>query len=195
MKNIYLIVGASGSGKTTLTDYLNKVYGLSYIESYTTRPRRYPDEKGHIFITDKEFDDLGPMCSYTEYNGYRYGVTNKLIDDHDLFVVDPPGVSYLKEHYKGNKGIVVIFLDIDPQYRKARMLKRGDTYEKIIERLKLDEEWFDTAKFDFKIDYTIQDVVSSSFFSQELTRWGLMSIVAEYIEMKEGIKLEFRTVI
>ena len=41
MKHIFLIIGASGSGKTTITEQLEQRYGLTSIQSYTTRAARY----------------------------------------------------------------------------------------------------------------------------------------------------------
>lgn len=113
LKNIYLIVGPSGSGKTSIANELETTYGYKAVESYTTRPPRHPGERGHIFVSDEEFDALGPMCAYTEYNGYQYGVTADVIDSHDIYVIDPYGVKYLVEHYQGKKEILAIRLMVD----------------------------------------------------------------------------------
>ena len=60
MKNKFLIllIGESGSGKTTLANQLNKQYGLKILNSYTTRPKRYEDESGHVFITEEEAEQI-----------------------------------------------------------------------------------------------------------------------------------------
>ena len=63
MKNIFLIMGASGSGKTTITEQLEQRYGLTSIQSYTTRAARYVGEKGHIFVSDEEFDKHIASCT------------------------------------------------------------------------------------------------------------------------------------
>ena len=99
--NIYLIVGKSGTGKTTM---VNRLQNLGpQVQSYTTRPKRSEDETGHIFVTDEEFDKLQNICAYTEYNGYRYAATQEQVDDATFYVIDPEGVWYFVDHYKGEK--------------------------------------------------------------------------------------------
>lgn len=149
MKNIYLIVGPSGSGKTTLAENLARDHGLKVVNSYTTRPRRHPFEEGHIFVTDEQFDALGEMCAYTEYNGYRYGVTPNMIDENDIYVIDPPGVNYLLSHYQGSKRIVTIGLEISETVRALRMMKRGDSIDDILKRIEIDAKWFDPSNLGF----------------------------------------------
>ena len=62
--HIFLIVGPSGSGKTTLVGMLEQSCGLTAIESYTTRNPRYSGEKGHIFVSDEEFDQLTDLVGF-----------------------------------------------------------------------------------------------------------------------------------
>ena len=147
MKNIYLIVGPSGSGKTTIANELRDVYGFKTVESYTTRPPRYKGELGHIFVTDEEFDKLGEMVAYTEYNGYRYGVTAEIIDANDIYVIDPPGVEHMRKHYHGGKGIIAIGLEVSETIRALRMMNRGDKIEDILKRIEIDSQWFDDKKY------------------------------------------------
>lgn len=139
MKNIYCIVGPSGSGKTTVTKILERDYGMKLVESYTTRPPRYPNEKGHIFVSDKEFDALGEMCAYTEYDGHRYGVTPEVIDQNDIYVIDPYGLNFLRRRYPGEKTVVGIFISVNEEERKRRMRARGDSEEKILKRIVQDD--------------------------------------------------------
>lgn len=155
LKNIYLIVGPSGSGKTTLAEALARDYGLKTVWSYTTRPKRYPEEEGHFFVTNEEFNNLGELCAYTEYNGFRYGVTSDVIDQSDIYVIDPPGVCYMMEHYKGPKRIVTIGLEISETVRALRMMKRGDTIPDILRRIEVDAEWFNPKKLGFVYGTTI----------------------------------------
>jgi len=142
MRNIYLVVGPSGSGKTTLTEDLCRRYGYKAVSSYTDRPPRYLGEVGHEFLSKEEFDKLPDLCAYTEFNGYRYGVTSEMVDRCDVYVIDPAGVEYMREHYTGKKGTAVIGLVVEPEVRYARMKKRGDSKEQIESRLLHDEKAF-----------------------------------------------------
>lgn len=138
LKNLYLIVGKSGTGKTTIVDYLSPI-GVS-IESYTTRPPRYMGERGHIFVSKEEFDKLD-VVSYTEYNGYEYGVTPDQIESHTFFVVDPAGVFYLLDHYTGEKSMHIIYLKTSLLGRFARLVKR-DGLKKAVTRILIDRKAF-----------------------------------------------------
>ena len=142
MKNLYCIVGRSGTGKTTLAEELERLYGYKSIESYTTRPQRFEGETGHIFVSPEEFRALGKMSAYTLYNGHEYGATPAQIDENDLYVIDIPGVKSLKQRYQGKKGIVVFGLIADEDIVRERMKKRGDSDEKIKERLCRDVKAF-----------------------------------------------------
>lgn len=155
MKNIYLIVGPSGVGKTTLVEKLAAENGYKQVESYTTRAPRYPGETSHIFVSDEEFDKLGEMVAYTEYNGFRYGVTADIINSHDLYVIDPFGVQEMMDRYKGPKGVVVIWLLADRDEIRQRMKARGDSKEQIEKRLAVDASAFDRSKISFKPDLLI----------------------------------------
>lgn len=107
-KYIYLLAGPSGSGKSSVARKITEWYGFKEVWSYTERPPRYAGEPGHIFVTPEEFDAAGPMCAFTLYNGYRYGVPQSEIDSSLLYVIDPAGIEYMKNHYAGSKGITVI---------------------------------------------------------------------------------------
>lgn len=153
MKNIYLIIGPSGSGKTTIANELEKRYGLKQLQSYTTRPPRYEGERGHIFVSDEEFDAVcNPPTAYTEFDGYRYGVTDKQIDESDTYIIDPTGAKFMAEQYLGDKTIYAIRLDIRPRYCYQRMLERGDTHEEAVKRIEHDLKVFGDAENDIWYD-------------------------------------------
>lgn len=145
---IICIVGRSGSGKTTVAEYLEELYGLKSIQSYTTRPKRHPNETGHTFVTQEEFDEiLKDSVADNYYNGYGYAATKAQIEENDIYVVDIPGLIELKERYQGSKEIVAVGLFVDDSTALQRMIDRGDTTQKILERLESDKCFANLAEY------------------------------------------------
>ena len=150
MNNIYLIVGKSGSGKTTIVKSLENHYNLKSIQSYTTRPKRYEDETGHIFITDKEYDRLTHVVASTEFDGYRYCATADQIENSDLYIIDPAGIDSIRAFYEGNKNLKVIYISSDVTTRHERMIFRSqhsgkkylDAVDESLNRIVKDAEIF-----------------------------------------------------
>lgn len=143
---LFLFVGKSSSGKTTVAQKLEERYGMKQVFSYTTREPRYEGECGHIFISEKEFNQLGELAAYTLYNGYRYGTTFEQLNQCDIYVVDPYGVDTLLKKCKNyNRKICVIYFDTSVYNRIQRMLGRGDSDMQIVSRLLQDEkyDWYD----------------------------------------------------
>lgn len=140
--NIYLLVGESGCGKTTLVEDLARVFGWHAIESYTTRPRRQFESFGHIFVTDQEFDALTDIVAYTEFNGCRYAVTYSQIEENELYIVDPSGVEYFVENYRGRKKPKVVYIKVPEHQCLARMRKRGDSIDAAVRRVLHDRKAF-----------------------------------------------------
>lgn len=137
MKNIYLIIGKSGIGKTTVSEYLHKKYNFKTVASYTTRPKRYDGEEGHIFVTKEEFDKL-PLLAYTKFNNYEYGATAELIQKADIYVIDIDGLKELTTNLKDKK-CVTIYLKANILQLIFRMFHRGDSLKRVIERIKHDK--------------------------------------------------------
>lgn len=136
--NIYLIEGPSGVGKTTLVNELEKRYGYKVVQSYTTRPKRTPNETGHTFVSDDKFDKLENLVAYTEFAGYRYGVPQTMVEENDLYVIDPAGIRFFKAHYTGRKRPIVIYLHKSEKDLVKQMQSRGDSEYDVSKRLSHD---------------------------------------------------------
>lgn len=143
---IVLLVGPSGSGKTAIANYLHDTYGWNTVQSYTTRPPRYDGEEGHTFVTDEEFDKLTDMIAYTEFDGHRYCATSGQIDQCDVYVVDPQGVRTMQTLYHGASRLMPVYVDVKPRVCMARMLDRGDSLARTLQRLGNDKKEFAGAK-------------------------------------------------
>ena len=143
---ICLIMGRSGSGKTTLALNLEKRYGYTQIQSYTTRPKRYGGEIGHIFVDKQTFNSLTDMVAYTEYNGYQYCATSAQVEENQIYVIDPDGIIEFAQRYKGDKKVIVIYLHTSFSIRNGRMLSRGDGTANILKRNETDRRSFSEEK-------------------------------------------------
>lgn len=140
LRTLYCIIGPSGSGKSTLEKNIkNELPWLKSVESYTTRPPRYENEPGHVFVTKEEFDKF-KLVAYTKFNGYEYGVTEELLDKADLYVIDLDGIKVLKERYQ--RPMIVIGLTVNEETCKNRMSARLDSVEAINERIENDKKMF-----------------------------------------------------
>jgi guanylate kinase len=126
-KTIVAIIGASGSGKTVLSLEMKR-YGYPVICSYTTRPMRTGEVSGidHIFVDEKDMPDKSEMLAYTYFGGYHYWAEKKQVDDvlPTLYVIDEKGLIDLKNNYKDEYNIYVVYVtrtnnDVD-QNRKDR---------------------------------------------------------------------------
>jgi guanylate kinase len=145
-KPLYLFVGKSASGKTTIATLLEKIHGYKQVNSYTTRKPRYNGEYGHIFVSDEEFDKLGELAAFTNYNNHRYGVTCEQLSQCSLYVIDVPGVENLFKNLQNNlRPICVIYFDAAVSTRIDRMIDRGSSDMEIIARLHNDDtknDWY-----------------------------------------------------
>lgn len=166
-RTLHLFVGPSASGKTTVANALESLKGyfpmvdgsfghvnlFKQVRSYTTRPPRYENEDGHVFITDEEFDKLTNIVAYTTYNGYKYCTTKEQLDEVNIYVVDVDGVHTLLENYTTNRPIQIWYFDASIITRINRMLDRHDSDNAIVSRLLNDEQydWFD--RLNILVDY------------------------------------------
>ena len=139
-ETLYLLCGRSASGKTTIAEILEEKLGMSQLQSYTTRPRRYEGERGHVFISEDDFSKLRDIIAYTEYDNHKYCCTKAQIDCANIYLIDVPGIETLLEKYQSDRPIVVIYFDADVRTRIDRMVKRNDSDTAIVSRLYTDEQ-------------------------------------------------------
>lgn len=145
LKNIYLIAGKSGSGKTTVVEQLAFKYGYKILSSYTTRPKRHKNDIDHTYVNISDYmkaKESGDIVASTVFNNQYYWATKDQIESSDLYVIDKNGIENLKECYKGDKRLIIIYIDTDDEECIRRMKIRGDSESAIWSRVKHDADAF-----------------------------------------------------
>lgn len=125
----FLVLGRTGSGKTSIVRAVCERLGLKQVVSYTTRPMRESEKiwSDHIFITDNEVAQYeNDIAAYTEIDGNKYFVTYDIINDSDIYVIDPAGLDSLKIKCKNRYEFVEIYIRTPQKIAEQRAKLRGD---------------------------------------------------------------------
>jgi guanylate kinase len=167
---IICIIGESGVGKTHLSNYLEDTYGIELIESRTTRPPREPNERGHLFVSEEEFDTYlqEDMIAFTKFGEYRYCCLVKDVpEDASCYVIDEYGFTYLKKHF-GDKFLIfavrmfaaehLLNVRVDPERRardKDKFILSANHFDYFI-----DNDFTDSMyqKYDALYKYIMNDI-------------------------------------
>jgi guanylate kinase len=175
---LVLIVGESGSGKTTLVDELAKLNEYNRLDSYTTRAPRSENEPGHVFVKDEDYIVNEHKCgmvdilkrdivhekhgqlykrvehiAYTNFHGSHYWAEKNQYEGKGvtLYVIDPDGVSTLREIVTDTK-VLVVYLALDEDTRLRRMLERGDSCHDATDRIEHDKIKFQNKDYDYPVN-------------------------------------------
>lgn len=118
-----LVIGRTATGKDTLAAEMAKL-GLSFVKSYTTRPKRSEDEDTHIFVSDSEADVLwDEAAATTVINELRYFATKAQVEENDAYIIDPRGMYELLENMPGTD-FAIVYLRADKSESRKRALGR-----------------------------------------------------------------------
>ena len=146
---IILLVGRSGSGKSTVADILSRQYGRYILPSYTTRPKRFEREEGHIFVNNMFYEKVSrsrDIVAYTYFDNHHYWATAQQVNENDIYIIDPDGVAFFRSHYWGPKQVVVVWLDCGWISAASRMAAQGRSQDEIERRIANDNVvFFDPA--------------------------------------------------
>lgn len=150
--DLTLIVGRSGTGKSTLEKKLCRDYDLKSIKSYSTRPKRSPDEDSHIFIDPSDVDKYPNKIATTTINRNFYFATKEQLDESHLYVIDPIGLYELSNNFP-DLTFNLIYLKLPKykhqQYLKNRRKNSNETPELQSQRLESENQQFN--EFEEKI--------------------------------------------
>lgn len=152
-----IIIGQTGSGKDFLRRKLTEK--LRYSPKFTTRPKRKHEIDGvdYDFITDSQFNNLEETDNIKVQQSFdiagstwKYGITKDNFDRNQLFIMTPYEFSQLND--KDLPNCFVVYIDIDIEVRRSRLIKRNDNNDSIERRLTADAEDFkDFNYYDLKI--------------------------------------------
>ena len=149
MRQILITVaGRNSAGKSLIAKKVAEALGLNVVKSYATRkPRPEELKKGlencdHIFVSDEEYDKLENITAETEINGARYCTTQEVLDNNDIYVIDPKGIKDLKERCGSRYKILQFYIYADADKRAARFVARGETKAKFEAREQSEDEQF-----------------------------------------------------
>lgn len=121
-----LIIGRTASGKDTLADALRHAYGMTFVKSCTTRPRRTPDEDTHVFLTEQQAEPLvRDAVAYTRIGDYIYFTTAQQVMETEGYVIDPIGMRILCANMP-NTRFVIAYVHADDTQRRQHAIQRGD---------------------------------------------------------------------
>lgn len=153
---IVTLSGPAGAGKTTIMEKFLSFRLFKAVESYTTRPKRAEEKdvgskSEYVFISQKEFEQLVQKESFAwhiEYDGYYYGTLKKSLQEAlsskqiSVMILTPEIVSRLRaviESFGGmpEKNIISFFIWAPEEDLESRMIRRGDQWESVSNRLKL----------------------------------------------------------
>ena len=146
---LILLLGAAGSGKSAVAIELEKRYSLKQCSSYTTREPRFKDEPGHRFV---EYEFMLQMMmdhmlvASTMVDGHLYGATQSMVDDADIYVIDPRGAIELHEMYASERPIYYVYLYAPEDELEHRLTDRG-TKDDIERRKQHNQEIQDQAYY------------------------------------------------
>lgn len=167
---IYLIAGQSATGKTTQANILNQDENFHKIISYTTRDKRKNEKDGidYHFISEEKFKDLEKnnfFVAPVKYSGNYYGIAKKDLEKFHrnskniILVLELSGVKEIKSKFEDS---ISIYLDLNDDEMVDRMKARGDSPEKIKDRLENKQDFTGFA------DHTIDGSKSIEEISKEI---------------------------
>ena len=158
-----LIVGKSASGKDYLIEYF-KNKGLRRSISYTTRPIREGEQEGvtYNYVTTEKFENMiknGELIEYHNFNNWYYGNTIEDFRNKDVFIKTVYGLNQIQEY---RDECFIIYIDINADTRRQRLLNREDSNDSIERRIEADESDFEGFDdFDYQItnpDYDVEKI-------------------------------------
>ena len=144
---LVILSGVSGAGKDTIKkELLKRMSDVTTLPSYTSRKMRHGEEEGvqYHFISKEEFEAKirqGDFYEYDLHHGNYYGTSRELMNakiaQGKVIIkdIEVNGTESLMKLLGNDTRIVTIFLKVEKEELKRRLIERGDAIPDIEVRL------------------------------------------------------------
>lgn len=144
---LVILSGVSGAGKDTIKkELMKRMSNIVTLPSFTSREPRPGEIEGdhYCFISKEEFEEKirkGDFYEYDLHHGNYYGTSKEFmgnkIKEGKIIVkdIEVNGTENLLKVLGNDTRIVTIFLKVEKEELKRRLIERGDNIEDIEVRL------------------------------------------------------------
>lgn len=144
---LVILSGVSGAGKDTIKkELLKRMSETTTLPSYTSRAMREGEQEGvqYHFISKDEFEAKirqGDFYEYDLHHGNYYGTSRELLNEKlqqgkvIIKDIEVNGTENLIKLLGNDTRIVTIFLKVEKEELKRRLIERGDSIPDIEVRL------------------------------------------------------------
>lgn len=165
---LVILSGVSGAGKDTIKkELINRMENVISLPSFTSRSPRNNEQEGvqYHFITKEEFEQKIKKGEFYEYDIHHenyYGTSKKLLNEKissgKIIVkdIEVNGTENLIKLLKSETKLVTIFLKVDKEELKRRLINRGDNLSPADMELRLSRLGYEESKINL-YDYVIKN--------------------------------------
>ena len=165
---LVILSGVSGAGKDTIKNQLiERMEDVVSLPSFTSREPRKGEQEGvqYHFISKEEFKkkiENGELYEYDLHHGNYYGTSRKLLNEKiqsgKIIVkdIEVNGTENLIKKLGNDTKLVTIFLKVDKEELKNRLINRGDNLSEADMQLRLDRLEYEESKIGL-YDYVIKN--------------------------------------
>ena len=165
---LVILSGVSGAGKDTIKkEIIKRMKNVISLPSFTSREPREGEEEGiqYHFITKEQFKEKIKNEEFYEYDLHHenyYGTSKKLmnekINNGKIIVkdIEVNGTENLIKKLGNDTKLVTIFLKVDKEELKNRLINRGDNLSEADMQLRLGRLEYEESKIGL-YDYVIKN--------------------------------------
>jgi len=165
---LVILSGVSGAGKDTIKkELIKRMDNVISLPSYTSRKPREGEEEGvqYYFVTKEEFERKIKNDEFYEYDEHHenyYGTSRKLMNEKiasgKIIVkdIEVNGTENLIKILSNDTKLVTIFLKVEKEELRKRLIERGDNLSEAEIELRLGRLKYEESKIGL-YDYVIKN--------------------------------------